>query len=316
MADAIGTIVTFTDRPARLLAEPAGGVRGRRLRRRRPAPGGAHRRRRGRGAHRCPRGADVPQAVHRRRHPQLLLEGEAASDGLARDQGPGRDRRHGLHPLRRALGQGPRRPAARRHRRGVRRAPASTKDDVDAYWLGTAQGGMSRDAAGQAAAARGQAGHPGREHVRHRLRGAAPGRLRGGLGRLRPGHGGRRREGEGLRLPGPQRVPRADRRHAAHAHRRGDVLDGRPRLRRALRRADGRAQGGPRPHRVEEPLQRRPQPPGPVPPRDVGRADPRHARRGRLPLACSTAPAWPTARRRPSCAGPRTPTATPTRRST
>ena len=31
---------------------------------------------------------------------------------------------------------------------------------------------------------------------------------------------------------------------------------------------------GARPHRVEEPLQRRPQPAGPVPPGDVGRADP------------------------------------------
>ena len=36
-----------------------------------------------------------------------------------------------------------RRPAPRRHRRGVRRRPASAKDDVDAYWLGTAQVGMS-----------------------------------------------------------------------------------------------------------------------------------------------------------------------------
>ena len=33
------------------------------------------------GAHRRPGRADVPQAVHRRRHPQLLLEGTAASDG-------------------------------------------------------------------------------------------------------------------------------------------------------------------------------------------------------------------------------------------
>ena len=70
----------------------------------------------------------------------------------------------------------------------------------------------------------------------------------------------------------------------AHAHRRGHVLDGRPGLRRALRRADGRAQGRARPHRLEEPPQRRPQPAGAVPAGDVGGADPRHARRGRLPL--------------------------------
>ena len=86
----------------------------------------------------------------------------------------------------------------------------------------------------------------------------------------------------------------------AHAHRGRHVLDGRARLRRALRRADGRAQGRARPHRVEEPLQRRPQPAGAVPAGDVGRADPRHARGGRLPRRCSTAPAWPTARRPPS----------------
>ena len=95
---------------------------------------------------------------------------------------------------------------------------------------------MSGITLARAAAARGQAGHPGRELLRHRVRGAAPGRLRGGVRRLRRGDGGRRREGEGLRLPGPQRVPDPGRRHAAHAHRRGDVLDGRARLRQAVRR--------------------------------------------------------------------------------
>ena len=66
-------------RPAGLLAEPAGRLRGRRLRRRRPAAGRAHRRRRRRGRDRRPGGDDVPPAVHRRRHPQLLLEGRGRS---------------------------------------------------------------------------------------------------------------------------------------------------------------------------------------------------------------------------------------------
>ena len=53
--------------------------------------------------------------------------------------------------------------------------PGITKDDVDAYWLGTAQSGMSGITLADAAAARGQAGDPGRELLRHRVRGAAPG---------------------------------------------------------------------------------------------------------------------------------------------
>ena len=100
------------------------------------------------------------------------------------------------------------------------------KDDVDAYWLGTAQSGMSGITLARPLQLRRQAGHPRRELLRHRLRGAAPGRLRGGLGRLRRRDGGRRREGEGLRLPGAQRRPDPERRHRPHAHRRGDVLDG------------------------------------------------------------------------------------------
>ena len=159
-----------------------------------------------------------------------------------------------------------------------------TKEEVDAYWLGTAQGGMSGMLLAKPLQLEGKPVDARREHVRHRLRGVAPGRLRRGLRRLRPGDGGRGREGEGLGLPGPQRLPRAQRRHAAHAHRRRHVLDGRPGLRRALRRSHGRAQGRARPDRVEEPLQRRSQPARAVPAGDVGGADPRHARRRRLPL--------------------------------
>ncbi len=70
-------------RPPGVLAEPADRRRGRRLRRRRPPPGRADRRRRRRGQDRRPGRDDVPPAVHRRRHPQLLLEGPARP-GLTR----------------------------------------------------------------------------------------------------------------------------------------------------------------------------------------------------------------------------------------
>ena len=50
MADVHGHDRHVHHRPPRLLAEPAGRVRGRRLRRRRPAPGRAHRRRRRRAS--------------------------------------------------------------------------------------------------------------------------------------------------------------------------------------------------------------------------------------------------------------------------
>ena len=95
--------------------------------------------------------------------------------------------------------------------------------------------------------------------------------------RLRRRHGRRRREGQGLRVPGPQRLPDPERRDAAFAHRGRDVLDGGARLRQEVRRRPGRDQGGAGPHRVEEPLQRRPQPAGPVPQGDERRADLRHA---------------------------------------
>ena len=144
------------------------------------------------------------------------------------------------------------------------------KDDVDAYWLGTAQVGHERHHARPPAAARRQAGHPRRELLRDRLRGAAPGRVRGRVRRVRRRDGDRRREGEGQRLPGPQRVPDPDRRHRPHAHRGGDVLRwSRPAYAQEVRRRRRRAARGARPHRVEEPLQRRPQPARAVPQGDV-----------------------------------------------
>ena len=98
---------------------------------------------------------------------------------------------------------------ARRHRRGLHRRPASTKDDVDAYWLGTAQGGMSGMLLAKPLQLEGKPVTrvenmcaTGSEALRQAAYAVAS-------RRLRPGHGGRRREGEGLRLPGPQRLPRA-----------------------------------------------------------------------------------------------------------
>ncbi len=66
----------------------------------------------------------------------------------------------------------------------------------------------------------------------------------------------------------------------------------------------------------EEPLQRRPQPAGAVPPRSD--APRRSARRRSWPATCAstTARAWPTGARRRSSSGPRTRTSTRTRRST
>jgi hypothetical protein len=61
-----------------------------------------------------------------------------------------------------------------------------TKDDVDAYWFGTAQSGMSGITVARPL---------GGELLRHRLRSAAPGRLRRGQWRLRHRHGDRRGEG-------------------------------------------------------------------------------------------------------------------------
>ena len=80
-----------------------------------------------------------------------------------------------------------------------------SKEDVDAYWFGTAQSGMSGITLARPLQLQQQAGDPGRELLHHRLGGAARRGLRGGVGRLRRGHGRRRREGQGQRIPGAQR---------------------------------------------------------------------------------------------------------------
>ena len=112
----------------------------------------AHRRRRRRGRDRRPGRDDVPPAVHRRRHPQLLLEGHgrcAARDEKEADMGSHgiKDRvaivGMGCTPLRASTGT--RASTTCSSTPPTRRSPSAgiTKDDVDAYWLGTAQSGMS-----------------------------------------------------------------------------------------------------------------------------------------------------------------------------
>ena len=75
-----------------------------------------------------------------------------AHDGVRRDEEAASMGSHGIKdrvaivgmgctPFARALGQEPRRPDRRRRRRRPSRSAGVTKDDVDAYWLGTAQSG-------------------------------------------------------------------------------------------------------------------------------------------------------------------------------
>ena len=111
---------------------------------------------------------DLPPPVHGSGRPQLLLEGapqalasaEGArseaqpsevredpsrrkdTNGLQRNPGPRRDRRHGLHAVRRALGQGRGR-SARRRRKEAYASAGVEPDAVDAYWLGTMGSGIS-----------------------------------------------------------------------------------------------------------------------------------------------------------------------------
>ena len=166
-----------------------------------------------------------------------------------------------------------------------------------------------------AAQARGQAGHPGGELLRHRFRGAAAGRLRGRQRRLRHRDGDRRGEGQGLRLPGTQRLPDPQRRHRPDPDGGGNVLDGRARPTRKSYGVDhDEMRDGPRPDRVEEPRQRRPQPQGAVPQGDVGRAALRDAGGGRRTVGVRLRRRRRRRGRGDRRAGPRTPTATPTSR--
>ena len=81
-------------------------------------------------------------------------------------------------------------------------------------------------------------------------------------GRVRRGHGHRRREAEGLRLLRPGRarsIPTDGTLPETTAPAR--VQPARPGLRQEVRRRRGRDEGRAHPHRLEEPPQRRPQPP-------------------------------------------------------
>ena len=263
---------------ARVLAEPADRVRGRRLRRRRPAA-------RSSSPTSTPTRSQIGDRV------EMTFRRLFTADGIhnyfwkARPVRVGEGTTMGSHGIKdrvAIVGMGCTRfgehwdkglddLAHRRRQRGVR---------VGRRRQGRRRRLLARHRAGRherhharpAAAARGQAGHPGRELLRHRLRGAAPGRLRGGVGRVRRGDGGRRREGQGQRLPGPQRVPDPERRHrAARSPRPRCSRWSRPRTPRSTA-STRRAARGAGPHRVEEPLQRRPQPAGAVPPGDDDRA--------------------------------------------
>ncbi len=176
--------------------------------------------------------------------------------------------------------------------------------------------GHVRHHARRSAQARGQAGHPRRELLRHGLRGAPPGRLLGGIGGVRPGDGDRRREGEGLRLPGPQCLPDPQRRHQPHPHRRRDVLAGRcPPTPRSTASIPTSCVGW-------SPASRRrttTTAPTTHAPSSVARwTSTRSAPCPPSPASCRSwiAPGWRTARPRRSCVGPRTPTSTPTTRCT
>ena len=87
--------------------------------------------------------------------------------------------------------------------------------------------------------------------------------------RVRHRDGDRRREGEGQRLPGPQRRPRSrTTAPAARSPRRRCSRMVAPAYAKKYGVDERRAEGGARPDRVEEPLQRRAQPAGAVPARD------------------------------------------------
>ena len=191
-----------------------------------------------------------------------------------------------------------------------------TLPDVDAFWLGTMGSGLS----GLTLSRPLKIQHKPVTHVENycatgseAFRNACYA-VASGAYDVVDGH--RRREAEGLRLLRPRRLGPRARRHRGDRHRAGVVLAARAGLRQEVRRGRGGDEGGPHPDRLEEPPQRRAQPPGAVP---QGGPEGHHrvlAARRRPARHLRLLGRVPTARPRPSSCGPRTPTATPTTRST
>ena len=101
--------------------------------------------------------------------------------------------------------------------------------------------------------------------MRDRIRSAAPGLLRGRVGRLRHGDGDRRREAQGLGLLGPGDERAAQRRHRGQHDGAGVVLAARARVLQEVRPRPRQGQGSALAHRVEESQERREKSQGAVP---------------------------------------------------
>ncbi len=159
-----------------------------------------------------------------------------------------------------------------------------SQDDVDAYWLGTAQGGMSGMLLAKPL---GLEGKPvtrvenmcatGSEALRQASYAVASGAYD-----LAMAVGVEKVKDSGYQGLNAFPVPNDGTQRTLTAAAMFSMVA--PAYADAVRRADGRAQGGAGADRVEEPPQRSPEPAGAVPPRDVRGADPRHARGGGVPL--------------------------------
>ena len=147
----------------------------------------------------------------------IRVERRETDMASARDPRPGRHRRHGLHEVRRALGQERRRPPDRLVGGGAQVGRRRRIDDIDAFWLGTMGSGLSGLTLSRPlkidykpVTRLENMCATGSEAFRNAL-------LRRCLRRVRHGDGHRRREAEGLRLLRSHRQSSAQRRHAADA---------------------------------------------------------------------------------------------------